>query len=278
MSEQKNNSPDHRPERLQHLADEELTSLFEKFPLSVNLRWEMIRRNLSKGEMSKEEIADQSIYMNDRLSYFRSVEQISQNSQNGKGEAKKIEESAPLDSPEEPSADLPTSSQSEEENTDSNPPLRREEKQENKGEDFEGIQQKTTARKEPWETRVEAGGSDFIGWLKSLDNSQRAETAEKDDAGEEPGITQAPEKEEIEPAKDEKKIKVRKKKKKKKKKTKSKGKSPKELELQPDIATETLANLLASQGHREEANEMYRLLSLKYPEKSSYFAAKIKKT
>lgn len=277
MSEQKNNNPDHRPEKLQQLTDEELTSLFERFPLSVNLRWEVIRRNLSKGELSKEEIADQSIYMNDRLSYFRSVEQLSQNSNNGQGESKKVEESELSESPEEPSEDLPDSSQSEEENSGSTPPVR-EEKDQGKKEDIEGIQQKTTARKEPWETRVEAGGSDFVGWLKSLDHSRQTETEEKDVAGEEPGITHTPEKEEFEPDKDEEKIKAKKKKKKKKKKAKSKSKSPKELELQPDIATETLANLLASQGHREEANEMYRLLSLKYPEKSSYFAAKIKKT
>ncbi|TVR87442.1 MAG: hypothetical protein EA411_07575 [Saprospirales bacterium] len=51
-----------------------------------------------------------------------------------------------------------------------------------------------------------------------------------------------------------------------------------DTDLKPDIASETLADLLASQGHIEEANEMYRKLSLLYPEKSSYFASKIRKT
>jgi len=51
-----------------------------------------------------------------------------------------------------------------------------------------------------------------------------------------------------------------------------------DTELKPDIASETLAELLASQGHIKEANEMYRKLSLLYPEKSSYFASKIRKT
>ncbi|GEM_PF-3564396 len=51
-----------------------------------------------------------------------------------------------------------------------------------------------------------------------------------------------------------------------------------DTELKPDIVSETLAELLASQGHIKEANEMYRKLSLLYPEKSSYFASKIRKT
>ncbi len=42
------------------------------------------------------------------------------------------------------------------------------------------------------------------------------------------------------------------------------------------IATETLAAVLAMQGHKEKAIAMYERLSLQYPEKSSFFAAKIK--
>ena len=42
-----------------------------------------------------------------------------------------------------------------------------------------------------------------------------------------------------------------------------------------DGISETLANLLASQGFKDRAIDMYRLLMAKYPEKSSFFAAKI---
>lgn len=42
------------------------------------------------------------------------------------------------------------------------------------------------------------------------------------------------------------------------------------------IATETLANILARQGHLDKAIKMFEKLSLQYPEKSDTFAAKIK--
>ena len=41
------------------------------------------------------------------------------------------------------------------------------------------------------------------------------------------------------------------------------------------IATETLANILARQGHFDKAIKMYEKLSIQYPEKSDTFAAKI---
>lgn len=41
------------------------------------------------------------------------------------------------------------------------------------------------------------------------------------------------------------------------------------------IISEPLAEILASQGHLDDAKKMYEQLMLKYPEKSSYFAAKI---
>jgi len=43
------------------------------------------------------------------------------------------------------------------------------------------------------------------------------------------------------------------------------------------IISETLADLLAGQGYEKRAKKMYKQLSLIFPEKSSYFAAKIKK-
>ncbi len=46
---------------------------------------------------------------------------------------------------------------------------------------------------------------------------------------------------------------------------------------QENLATEALAEILVKQGKTEQAIEMYEKLSLKYPEKSAYFATKSKK-
>ena len=45
----------------------------------------------------------------------------------------------------------------------------------------------------------------------------------------------------------------------------------------PSLVTETMAKLYASQGQLGRARKAYKLLSLKYPEKSVYFAAQLKK-
>lgn len=42
-----------------------------------------------------------------------------------------------------------------------------------------------------------------------------------------------------------------------------------------DGISETFADLLAAQGYKDQAIDMYKLLMTKYPEKSSFFAAKI---
>lgn len=69
-----------------------------------------------------------------------------------------------------------------------------------------------------------------------------------------------------------------KKKKNKKPKQKLKKKSGREKKKKnKDLVSEPLADLLASQGHIEEAVEMYQKLSLIIPEKSAFFAAKIDK-
>ncbi len=45
----------------------------------------------------------------------------------------------------------------------------------------------------------------------------------------------------------------------------------------PEIISESLARILYSQGHNNQAIDMYQKLMLKYPEKSTYFAAQIEK-
>lgn len=49
----------------------------------------------------------------------------------------------------------------------------------------------------------------------------------------------------------------------------------KSVEEKDDIVSETLAGILARQGHSQKAIQMYEKLSLIFPEKSSFFAQKI---
>ena len=49
----------------------------------------------------------------------------------------------------------------------------------------------------------------------------------------------------------------------------------KSIEDDNDMVSETLADLLVWQGKTSKAVDMYQKLSLAFPDKSSYFAAKI---
>ncbi|MDX9906383.1 MAG: hypothetical protein RBS55_07350 [Bacteroidales bacterium] len=51
----------------------------------------------------------------------------------------------------------------------------------------------------------------------------------------------------------------------------------KSIEENDGILSETLARLVAAQGKKEKAIKIYQQLMLKYPQKSSYFAAQIEK-
>ena len=46
--------------------------------------------------------------------------------------------------------------------------------------------------------------------------------------------------------------------------------------MDAEIVSETLANIFESQGHYDKAIRMYVKLSLRFPEKVSFFAARIK--
>jgi len=76
-----------------------------------------------------------------------------------------------------------------------------------------------------------------------------------------------------------KKVKSKKKnsKKKKAKKDKLQKKINSSLERKSAVVSETLAEMMANQGHINQAIDIYQQLSLIYPEKSSYFADQIKK-
>ena len=103
------------------------------------------------------------------------------------------------------------------------------------------------------------GESDYIRWLMSTNTKSKEESKAEKVAG-------------------KKKKKEEKKAKKAKAIKKAVLKAAEESVKKRDvIISETLADLLAGQGYDKRAKKMYKQLSLIFPEKSSYFAAKIKK-
>jgi hypothetical protein len=143
--------------------------------------------------------------------------------------------------------------------------------------------------------------SPFVSWLKSLPAVAGCEvlsSGKKDKSEKKKEEKKAKEKKKKKKEKDKKSDKKKlkkkdkkekkklkkaeKKKKEKKKKKKDKKSSPafqdrlvNSILLNDSIASEPLAQLLHEHGHAELAMEMYERLLVKYPEKSSYFAALI---
>ena len=90
-----------------------------------------------------------------------------------------------------------------------------------------------------------------------------------------PTVANATEKEAKTKAVKAKKDKAKKKKKKGGKKKKKAVEANRQVTLSEGVYSETLAELMVSQGHIDEAIEMYDKMRLIYPEKSRLFAAKI---
>jgi len=264
---------------LEKLSDEEILQLLNVGPYSANVRWEAIKRKISKGEYDPGQSGKDSLYMLNRLAFFSELNKNSPSHQTAleisnhkKQELKdtRLEEVFSVLESETQSVSLSAQ-------VDENLPIEEgsnfsvadaENQETAKPLQFEEIK-----RKKPHESFK---ASPFLSWIKTFDDSEGKEVKVAPAAKVDKIVFDfeiSEESEEIQP-------KIKKNKKgKKSKKDKSKNDLVEEyLVLNPEIASETLADLLASQGHIQEANEMYRQLGIKYPKKSSYFASKLKKS
>lgn len=113
--------------------------------------------------------------------------------------------------------------------------------------------------------------SPFSIWLLSL---KQPIVAIHRDENSSPDVISPSTKDKNDASKKEKKREKRKKKK-KKRQIELEARAKRSVELSEDLATEALAELLASQGHFKEAKKMFQKLSLIFPKKSSYFAVRI---
>ncbi len=134
--------------------------------------------------------------------------------------------------------------------------------------------------------------SSFIRWLRSRSANQEEQSPAgslpvkqqqssharlvRPEETDLPGIDIAGERKELKAHKKDKKTKKKKKKdKKQRKKEALEAFIYKSLDEPEELVSETFAALLAEQGHRDKAIQMYEKLRLRYPEKSSFFASTI---
>lgn len=120
----------------------------------------------------------------------------------------------------------------------------------------------------PQETIPVLDKQSFNNWLKHIHKEKETQPIEEASSLDElPSI--------VEP-KLEKPTSKKKKKNKKKKKKKETSLAKKSVIEREEVISQTLADLLAAQGYSEKAIKMYERLSLIFPEKSAFFAQKIK--
>jgi hypothetical protein len=267
-----------RTNPFEHFSDEEILRLLNAASYSANVRWEAIRRRIIRGEYDAGQSGKDSLFMLNRLAFFSELNKktVFENAamSSGIGESDHLGYSSGFDPEKQQSEenlsanDIPGLIEDTSEKTTAFPVTENRE-----------ITKKSAPSSEKSE-RVTAlenfNASPFLRWIKAFDNEEEAAEIGLDQDIEEKSTDDL--------CLDEKSDKIESKSKKNKKSKKYKKdrikseKSKVDLTLNPEIVSETLADLLASQGHFDEANEMYRQLGIKYPEKSSYFASKLKKS